>query len=68
MADAGGTDGVGELLGAWALVNGDRQEPARSVRRHDVDAAEKTLPVDTMIQSAVDSAVVEPLSFPVLKS
>jgi thiamine biosynthesis protein ThiI len=44
------------------------RHPETHARRHDVDAAEKTLPVDTMIQSAVDSAVVEPLSFPVLKS
>ncbi len=44
------------------------RHPETHARRHAVDAAEKTLPVDTMIQSAVDSAVVEPLSYPVLKS
>jgi hypothetical protein len=32
-----------------------------------VDEAEKTLPVDTMIKTAVDSAVVEQLSYPVIK-
>jgi tRNA uracil 4-sulfurtransferase len=44
------------------------RHPETHARRHAVDAAEKTLPVDTMIQSAVDAAVVEHLSYPVIKS
>ena len=31
---------------------------------HAVDEAEHTLPVDTMIKTAVDSAAVEQLSYP----
>ena len=40
------------------------RHPETHARRHAVDEAEKTLPVDTMIKSAVDSAVVEQLSYP----
>jgi tRNA uracil 4-sulfurtransferase len=44
------------------------RHPETHARRHAVDTAEKTLPVDTMIQSAVDAAVVEHWSYPVIKS
>jgi thiamine biosynthesis protein ThiI len=40
------------------------RHPETHARRFAVDEAEKTLPVDTMIQTAVDAAVVEQLSFP----
>ena len=40
------------------------RHPETHSRRYAVDEAEKTLPVDTMIKTAVDSAVVEQLSFP----
>ena len=40
------------------------RHPETHARRYAVDEAEKTLPVDTMIKTAVDSAVVEQLSFP----
>jgi tRNA uracil 4-sulfurtransferase len=40
------------------------RHPETHARRHAVDEAEQTLPVDTMIKTAVDSAVVEKLSYP----
>jgi tRNA uracil 4-sulfurtransferase len=40
------------------------RHPETHARRHAVDEAEKTLPVDTMINTAVDTAVVEQLSYP----
>ena len=40
------------------------RHPETHARRYAVDEAEKTLPVDTMIKTAVDSAVVEQLSYP----
>ena len=40
------------------------RHPETHARRYAVDEAEKTLPVDTMIQSAVDGAAVEQLSCP----
>jgi tRNA uracil 4-sulfurtransferase len=43
------------------------RHPETHARRYAVDEAEKTLPVDTMIKTAVDSAVVEQLSYPVIK-
>jgi thiamine biosynthesis protein ThiI len=43
------------------------RHPETHARRHAVDEAERTLPVDTMIKTAVDSAVVELLSYPVIK-
>jgi tRNA uracil 4-sulfurtransferase len=43
------------------------RHPETHARRHAVDEAEKTLPVDTMIQSAVAAAAVEQLSYPVIK-
>ena len=43
------------------------RHPETHARRYAVDEAEKTLPVDTMILSAVDAAVVEQLSYPVIK-
>ena len=43
------------------------RHPETHAKRFTIDAAEKTLPVDTMIQSAVDAAVVEQLSYPVIK-
>ena len=43
------------------------RHPATHARRYAVDEAEKTLPVDTMIRSAVDGAAVEQLSYPVIK-
>ena len=43
------------------------RHPETHARRYTIDQAELTLPVDTMIQSAVDAAVVEQLSFPVIK-
>lgn len=43
------------------------RHPETHARRRAVDDAEMTLPVDTMIESAVAAAVVEPLRFPVIK-
>ena len=43
------------------------RHPETHARRHAVDEAEKTLPVDVMIRTAVDNAVVEHLSYPVIK-
>jgi len=43
------------------------RHPETHARRYAVDEAEKTLPVDTMIQQGVANAVVEQLSYPVLK-
>ncbi|HUQ87349.1 MAG TPA: tRNA uracil 4-sulfurtransferase ThiI [Vicinamibacterales bacterium] len=43
------------------------RHPETHARRHAVDEAEKTLPVDIMIQTAVNSAVVEQLAYPVIK-
>ena len=43
------------------------RHPETHARRYAVDEAERTLPVDTMIKTAVDSAVVEQLSYPVIK-
>ena len=40
------------------------RHPETHAQRYTVDAAEKTLPVDTMIRSALDAAVVEQLSYP----
>ena len=40
------------------------RHPETHARRHAVDEAERTLPVDTMIKTAVDSAVVEQLTYP----
>lgn len=43
------------------------RHPETHARRHAIDAAELTLPVDTMVDTAVSSAVVEELQFPVIK-
>ena len=43
------------------------RHPETHARRYAVDEAEHTLPVDTMIKTAVDSAIVEQLSYPVIK-
>ena len=43
------------------------RHPETHARRHAVDEAERTLPIDVMIKSAVDGAVVEQLSYPVIK-
>jgi thiamine biosynthesis protein ThiI len=43
------------------------RHPETHARRYAVDEAEKTLPVDVMIKQAVDAAVVEQLSYPVIK-
>jgi len=40
------------------------RHPETHAKRYTIDQAELTLPVDTMIQTAVDAAVVEQLSFP----
>jgi tRNA uracil 4-sulfurtransferase len=40
------------------------RHPETHARRYAIDEAEKTLPVDVMIKSAVDSAAVEQLSYP----
>lgn len=43
------------------------RHPETHARRHAVDEVEKTLPIDTMIAAAVDTAVVEDLRYPVVK-
>ena len=43
------------------------RHPETHARRHAIDQAEFTLPVDTMVDSAVQGAVVEQLQFPVVK-
>lgn len=43
------------------------RHPETHARRHTIDQAEFTLPVDTMVDTAVSSAVVEHLQFPVVK-
>jgi len=40
------------------------RHPETHAQRYTIDAAELTLPVDTMIRSALDAAVVEQLSYP----
>ena len=42
------------------------RHPETHARRHIIDRVEQTLPVDTMIQSAVAAAAVEHLSYPVI--
>jgi thiamine biosynthesis protein ThiI len=43
------------------------RHPETHAKRHAIDQAELTLPVDTMVDSAVSAAVVEQLQFPVIK-
>lgn len=43
------------------------RHPETHAKRHRIDQAEATLPVDTMIAAAVEGAVVEHLSYPVIK-
>jgi tRNA uracil 4-sulfurtransferase len=43
------------------------RHPETHAKRHTIDQAELTLPVDTMVDSAVASAVVEHLHYPVIK-
>ena len=43
------------------------RHPETHAQRYMIDPVELTLPVDTMIAGAVDSAVVEELSYPVIK-
>ena len=43
------------------------RHPETHAQRHMIDPVELTLPVDTMVAGAVDAAVVEELSFPVVK-
>jgi len=43
------------------------RHPETHAKRHTIDQAEFTLPVDTMVDTAVSSAVVEQLQFPVIK-
>lgn len=43
------------------------RHPETHAKRHTIDQAEFTLPVDTMVDTAVSSAVVEHLQFPVVK-
>jgi thiamine biosynthesis protein ThiI len=43
------------------------RHPETHAKRHTIDQVELTLPVDTMIASAVDAAVVEDMSYPVIK-
>ena len=43
------------------------RHPETHAKRHQIDQAEFTLPVDTMVDSAVSNAVVEQLQFPVVK-
>ena len=43
------------------------RHPETHARRRAIDQAEFTLPVDTMVDSAMAGAVVEQLQFPVVK-
>jgi thiamine biosynthesis protein ThiI len=43
------------------------RHPETHAKRHTIDQAELTLPVGTMVDSAVSSAVVEEFTFPVIK-
>jgi thiamine biosynthesis protein ThiI len=43
------------------------RHPETHARRYTIDQAELTLPVDTMVDTAVANAVVEQLNFPVVK-
>jgi thiamine biosynthesis protein ThiI len=43
------------------------RHPETHAERHTVDQAELTLPVDTMIDTAVTQSVVEQVSYPVVK-
>ena len=43
------------------------RHPETHARRYIIDEVEKTLPIDTMVADAVDGAVVEQLSYPVIK-
>jgi thiamine biosynthesis protein ThiI len=43
------------------------KHPATKARRDDVETAERALPIDEFVRQAVDSAVVEDFSYPVIK-
>ena len=43
------------------------RHPETHARRATVDDAERTLPIDEMVSTAADAAVVEQLCFPVIK-
>jgi thiamine biosynthesis protein ThiI len=43
------------------------RHPETHAKRHTIDEAELTLPVDTMVDTAVANAVVEQLTYPVVK-
>jgi len=43
------------------------RHPETHAKRHTIDEVENTLPVDTMVAEAVAAAVVENLSYPVIK-
>jgi len=43
------------------------RHPETHAQRYMIDPIELTLPVDTMVSGAVDNAVVEELSYPVVK-
>lgn len=43
------------------------RHPETHAKRHMIDPIEKALPVDTMVAGAVSAAVVEDLSYPVIK-
>jgi hypothetical protein len=48
-------------------VNSVQRHPETHAKRHTIDEVEKTLPVDAMVADAVKAAVVENLSYPVIK-
>jgi tRNA uracil 4-sulfurtransferase len=43
------------------------KHPATKARRDDVETAERALPIDEFVRQAVDTAVVEDFSYPVIK-
>jgi tRNA uracil 4-sulfurtransferase len=43
------------------------KHPATKARREDIDAAERSLPIDDLVRQAVESAVVEDFHYPVIK-
>jgi thiamine biosynthesis protein ThiI len=43
------------------------KHPATKARREDIDAAERMLPIDNLVRQAVEAAIVEDFSYPVIK-
>ena len=43
------------------------KHPATRARRDEIDAAERSLPIDEFVRQAAESAVIEEFNYPVIK-